>query len=321
MRKRSGLNRLHHYFFPHKHNGYKPHIFRTASVTIIVLAVVIFEGAYLAQIKLVFPRTNFLGAVLPGVLVSLTNNDRTANNVSAVSENAQLTAAAQAAAEDMAAQGYFAHVSPDGKDPWYWLNLAGYKYQYAGENLAVDFTDSSAVESAWMSSPTHHANIVKPQYTQTGIGVANGMYQGREATFVVQFFGSPAAASLQLHEVAAAASALKMETTATATPAAQVLGTQAQVPAISASQSSIAGFFALVATSPTLAITCILSVLTIIVSILLIIAIVVKVRVQYIEIIAGGLFLLLVLIGLLFFNAQNAPKVQISFDSYSETYA
>ena len=116
-----------------------------------------------------------------------------------MSENALLTQAAQDVASDMATKGYFAHISPSGITPWDWLAQVGYKYQYAGENLAVDFTDSSAVESAWMASPEHHANIVKPQYTQMGIGVANGMYQGKEATFIVSFFGSPETASSQSH--------------------------------------------------------------------------------------------------------------------------
>ncbi|MGD0328296.1 MAG: CAP domain-containing protein [Minisyncoccia bacterium] len=325
MRKHSLPHRVHHYFFPHKHNGYRPHIFRVASVAVIALAIVVLEGAYLTQIKFVFPHTSFLGAVLPGALVALTNDDRAANDVPAVSENAQLAQAAQDAANDMATKGYFAHISPDGKDPWHWLNLVGYKYQYAGENLAVDFTDSSAVESAWMASPEHHANIVKPQYTQIGIGTANGMYQGKEATFVVQFFASPEITSSQ--GSATAAGAPKVATVAPSpsvspekgavAPVAAVLGTQAQVPAISAISSSIANFFALVSTSPTSTVTHILSVLAIIIFILLIIAIVVKIGVQFIEIIAGGLLLLLIILGLLFFNARNAPKVQVSVNNYS----
>jgi len=291
--------RLHHYLFPHRRNKYKPHVFRAASVAFIILGIFVLEGAYLAQIKVIFPKTNFLSAVLPGALITLTNDDRAANGIPAVSQNTQLAQAAQDAANDMATKGYFAHVSPDGKTPWYWLNLVGYAYQYAGENLAVDFTDSSAVEHAWMASPSHQANIIKPQYTDVGIGVANGTYQGKEATFVVQFFGSPAVASSQ----PAKTTSSSVTSTEASVPAlvASVLGAQAQV----------------IATSPTLAITDILSALAIIVFALLIIAIVVKARVQYIEIIAGGLLLLLVIIGLLFFNARGAAKVQVSLGDYS----
>ena len=235
------LHVLHDYFFPHERNGHQPHIFRTVSVALIILAVLVLEGAYFTQIKFVFPYTNFLGAVLPGALVALTNEDRMANNLSIVSENKQLAQAAQAAANDMVTKGYFAHISPDSKDPWYWLDLVGYKYQYAGQNLAVNFTDSSAVERAWMASPKHRANIVKPQYTQIGIGIANGIYEGKEVTFVVSFFASPAIISSQPQGGITVASSTQKVAVITApvsaqkgttTPIAEVLGTQAQVAAI-----------------------------------------------------------------------------------------
>ena len=69
-RKRSALSRLHHYFFPHKRNGYKPHVFRFTSVLSIALALIILESAYLTQVNFIFPHTNFLGAVLPGALLT-----------------------------------------------------------------------------------------------------------------------------------------------------------------------------------------------------------------------------------------------------------
>ena len=165
------------------------------SVVFIVGTVLLLEAGYLAQVKVVFPNTNFLASVLPGVLETLTNQARAASDAPALTRNAQLDKAAQLAADDMAAKGYFAHVSPDGKDPWYWLQQAGYLYSYAGENLAVNFSDSEALQKAWMASPTHHANIVKPEYTQIGFGTAQGVYEGKKTTFVVEFFATPATAS------------------------------------------------------------------------------------------------------------------------------
>ena len=43
-----------------------------------------------------------------------------------------------------------------------------------------------------MNSPAHKANLLKGSFTKVGIGVAKGMYNGRETTFVVQFFANPA---------------------------------------------------------------------------------------------------------------------------------
>ncbi len=134
----------------------------------------------------------FSAAVIQSEVISLTNTERVQNDVGVVTENALLDKAAAAKAADMAAKGYFAHVSPDGTVPWHWIVAAGYNYKYAGENLAVRFNESADVVNAWMASPTHRANIVKGQYTETGVAVADGVYQGQPATFVVQYFASPA---------------------------------------------------------------------------------------------------------------------------------
>src|SRR5512146_777130 len=144
--KKPLLHHLSDYFFPHPRNAHKPHLFSAASVAVLVFAIVLLEGAYLVQTMFVFLKTDFLASVLPSTLVALTNQDRAAQGLAGVTEDPMLDAAAQAAANDMAAKGYFAHTSPDGKDPWFWLDQAGYRYSYAGQNLAVNFTDSSNVE-------------------------------------------------------------------------------------------------------------------------------------------------------------------------------
>ncbi|MBX4198760.1 CAP domain-containing protein [Candidatus Parcubacteria bacterium] len=133
-----------------------------------------------------------LAAVLPAVVAALTNDARRVNNEASLTGNALLDKAAQAKANDMATKGYFSHVSPDGTLPWQWISRAGYRYEYAGENLAVNFEDSDRVVNAWLASPTHRFNILRPQYTEIGIGTATGIYNGRQATFVVQMFANPA---------------------------------------------------------------------------------------------------------------------------------
>jgi uncharacterized protein YkwD len=178
-----------------------------------------------------------------------------------------------------------------------------------------------------MASPEHHENIVKAQYTEMGIGVANGMYQGKEATFVVSFFASPetplslsqgAVAVASVNAPAIAPPAAVSPKTSTTAPVAEVLGTQVQATATPAIiSSSITNFFTTVTTSPTSTITKILSVLAIIVLVLLVVAIVVKISVQFIEIIAGGFILLLIILGFLFFNGKSIPKMQISSDNQS----
>ncbi len=142
-----------------------------------------------------FMATNQFAAVVDSVLVDLTNVDRAAFNLGGLTVNEQLKAAAQAKANDMATKSYFAHTSPEGIDSWHWFKQAGYDFQSAGENLAVDFSDSADVEKAWMNSPTHRDNILNAKYTEIGIATAMGTYQGRPTTFVVTMFGSPRVAS------------------------------------------------------------------------------------------------------------------------------
>jgi len=133
----------------------------------------------------------YVAAVISAVLVDLANEDRTELALPELKVNPALVAAAQAKADDMASKGYFSHTTPEGYDSWHWFRLVGYDYQYAGENLAVNFTDSGDVENAWMRSPTHRDNIVSPRYTEIGIAVATGTYQGRPTVFAVQMFGMP----------------------------------------------------------------------------------------------------------------------------------
>ncbi len=175
---------LKKYFFPHKHNDYKPHLLRREATIIILFSIIVIELFFLVQVFVVFDKTNFLASVLPGVLTTITNEERAQNNAEPLTENDLLTKAAKLKAEDMATRGYFAHNSPDGKTPWYWLDQVGYTYSMAGENLAVNFFESRDVAEAWMNSPSHRENIVKKNYKEIGIGVATGTFEGRSTVFM-----------------------------------------------------------------------------------------------------------------------------------------
>ena len=133
-----------------------------------------------------------VAAVISSVLVELTNHDRTSQGLGTLTVSPLLNEVALAKAEHMAKNQYFAHTAPTGETPWYWFKEKGYQFSYAGENLAIDFYESPDVERAWMQSPTHRANIVGTQFTEIGIAVVPGMYQGHATNYVVQVFGTPA---------------------------------------------------------------------------------------------------------------------------------
>ncbi|HVM58940.1 MAG TPA: CAP domain-containing protein [Candidatus Paceibacterota bacterium] len=183
------MNRLIAYLRRHKGSDDSVYVLGGFIETFILLALALFLAAGIMRYALVSPP---FAAVIESALVGLANGDRTSYHAGTLTVNPTLVAAAQAKADDMAQKGYFAHTSPDGKDPWYWFQKAGYSFSYAGENLALDFSDSQDVETAWMNSPEHRANLLNPHFTEIGIATAQGTYAGHETTFVVELFGTPA---------------------------------------------------------------------------------------------------------------------------------
>lgn len=179
------------YFIPHEANEHQPHSLREGSAVVVLFLVVLIEVAVIIPSFFVLPKSDYLAAVLSGALTDLTNETRLEARLPALATNSLLTQAAQLKAEDMAARGYFAHYGPNGELPWSWLNLVGYQFSAAGENLAVNFFDSQDVVKAWLQSETHKANLLRDNFSEIGIGVASGRYQGRNSIYVVQFFGRP----------------------------------------------------------------------------------------------------------------------------------
>jgi len=187
---KSYWKRIKEYFVPRKENNYKPHFFGTAGLLFLSAIIVATFAITILQFRAI--SSGNYAAIITSVLTDLTNTDRLDQGVGWLQTNETLAFAAQLKANDMAAKGYFSHTSPDGRSPWYWFKQAGYNFSYAGENLAVNFSDSIDVERAWMNSSTHRANIVNGHYTEIGIATAQGTYNGQPTTFVVQLFGRPA---------------------------------------------------------------------------------------------------------------------------------
>ncbi|MFZ2187354.1 MAG: CAP domain-containing protein [Candidatus Moraniibacteriota bacterium] len=138
----------------------------------------------------VFVFTAWASGIAPADVIALTNNAREKEGLKPLVVNAQLAAAAQDKAEDMLKNDYFAHISPAGVDPWHWFKIAGYDYQYAGENLAVNYASASAQQGAWMNSTTHRANILNAQYQEIGVATVQGKIDGVESLITVALFGT-----------------------------------------------------------------------------------------------------------------------------------
>jgi uncharacterized protein YkwD len=130
-----------------------------------------------------------------GVLL-WTNNQRHDNgDLDPFSASAGLDAAASAKLKDLFAKQYFEHISPTGVGPSDLAKGSGYEYAVIGENLALgNFKDDQELVQAWMDSPGHRANILNLGYTEIGIAVGQGLFEGRRTWIAVQEFAKPRSA-------------------------------------------------------------------------------------------------------------------------------
>ena len=175
---------------PCKINHYRPKLLNGHFLLYYGLILLILK---LAVVPFLFylPQTDFFADLTKSGLFELSNSARNHLGIGPLNENPTLDTAAYLKAKHMMENGYFAHYSPDGVTPWYWLEISGYGYRMAGENLAIGFLESDQVHSAWMDSSTHKKNILNPEFQEMGIAVVKDNFQGKETTLVVQFFGTP----------------------------------------------------------------------------------------------------------------------------------
>lgn len=126
-------------------------------------------------------------------VISWTNNQRRLNgSPAALKQNALLNNAAKVKLNDLFAKQYFEHISPSGVGPSDLARQAGYAYISIGENLALgDFESDQALVQDWMNSPGHRANILNKDFTEIGVAVGQGQYQGKQVWIAVQEFGRP----------------------------------------------------------------------------------------------------------------------------------
>ena len=116
----------------------------------------------------------------------LINNQRTQNGLSALKLDTETLRVARIKAQDMVENNYFSHNSPTYGSPFQMLNSFKISYKTAGENIAGNSSNSSAV-TAWMHSSGHRANILNSSFNYTGIGVVKSSKYGK--VYVQMFLG------------------------------------------------------------------------------------------------------------------------------------
>jgi uncharacterized protein YkwD len=114
---------------------------------------------------------------LEAEMLRLVNKERTAAGLKTLAADPELTEVARRHSEDMFARGYFAHETPEGRDPFDRIRAADVRFLTAGENLALARTVQIA-HTGLMNSPGHRANILRPQFGRVGIGIMDGGMRG-----------------------------------------------------------------------------------------------------------------------------------------------
>ena len=126
-------------------------------------------------------------------IIEISNRYRKENgNLPALVENNKLNISATKKMQDMFNAQYFEHESPSGVGVGDLGLEAGYEYIIIGENLAMgNFKNNLDLVDAWMNSPGHRANILNTHYTEIGVSVGLGVFEGNNVWMAVQHFGVP----------------------------------------------------------------------------------------------------------------------------------
>jgi uncharacterized protein YkwD len=187
------IMKMAHWFLPSKSNKFHPIALRPVGLAILLAVTILIQPLYNITSAKQAQVLGYATSVSVADIHHLSNQERINNGLPPLNLHSQLSSAAYAKANDMFAKNYWAHISPDGTTPWYFISSAGYSYAGAGENLAKDFSLSSGVVAGWMGSPAHRANILSTTYQDVGYAVVNGTLQGSETTLVVAMYGQPPA--------------------------------------------------------------------------------------------------------------------------------
>src|SRR5262249_10151424 len=130
-----------------------------------------------------------------------TNGLRKEKGLAAVKTEPRLTKAAQEFAEYMARNDNLSHTA-DGKQPVDRVRAPGYEYCVIAENIAWEhnptgFTSKPLARTlvkGWKNPPDHLRNMLDPDVTQVGLGLARSATTRRY--YAVQEFGRPRSAAI-----------------------------------------------------------------------------------------------------------------------------
>jgi uncharacterized protein YkwD len=123
------------------------------------------------------------------MILKLINAEREKAGLEPLTPDPKLNRAARSHSLNMAKQSTLAH-ELDGKSAADRIKDCGYRLRTYGENCGVGSRTPAQAVQMWMNSPPHKENILKPEFNETGLGIATGK-GGKK--YYTQVFAVPAA--------------------------------------------------------------------------------------------------------------------------------
>ena len=143
-----------------------------------------FVAALGAAVALILPTTAMAGMSKPETaLLQQMNQVRVAHGLGRLHYDAHLERAARSHSREMLAENVFQHGAFGSR--MLQFDVSG---TLAGENLAWGTGargTARGVVAAWLASPEHRANLLRPSFTRVGIGDLLGAFLGSQDARVV----------------------------------------------------------------------------------------------------------------------------------------
>ncbi|MBF2008307.1 MAG: CAP domain-containing protein [Chlorogloeopsis fritschii C42_A2020_084] len=131
-------------------------------------------------------QTAKTGEIEAGVRQSI-NQVREKNGLKPLQNNERLAEIARNYSRQMAEKNFFSHTGADGSTVETRVRAGGISYWVVGENLFKGTNLTQPVKIAvdgWLESPGHRANIMRPYFTETGVGV----WRDGNSYYITQLF-------------------------------------------------------------------------------------------------------------------------------------
>jgi uncharacterized protein YkwD len=129
-------------------------------------------------------------AEMEAAVLQRINAIRQQQDLKPLKNNERLAQVARNYSQQMARDDFFSHTGSDGSTPAKRVRAGGINYSVVGENLFKSTNAPQPVPLAvkgWMESPGHRENILRPVFTETGIGV----WRDGNTYYITQLFLRP----------------------------------------------------------------------------------------------------------------------------------